>query len=297
MSAESLNAQIIADYDSFQVGSYMNVATGALYAFEYVVTFDREVNLFWKRKITMASVLFIANRYLALVTRFMGFPYPIEDQNAPNTSHGLVRSFAILHPWDMSISWKLVLRAALSQNNQETFKMRFIVARSTAMAADLLVLAITWKATFKASREGIRALGGQRTSLSTVLFKNGVIYFMTLLIINILHLSFTLLSIGSSNLVISGNASSMIFFVEPLTAILVSRFLIDLQEANNAMLDQGSLASMGSLAFNRFVGSLGSSLPAPLEDFTSASEPTGIHEDDQHMEEGGDETVDTSHIE
>ena len=49
-----------------------------------------------------------------------------------------------------------------------------------------------------------------------------------------------------------------------LTAILISRFLMDLQEANNATTHQHShISSIGSLNFNRFIGSLGSSLPAP----------------------------------
>ena len=68
--------------------------------------------------------------------------------------------------------------------------------------------------------------------------------------------------------------------VDSLTAILVSRFLIDLQEANNALMHQGSLASMDSLAFNRFVGSLGAPLPAPL-----AFEPPSVSENDEQPEE------------
>ena len=38
----------------------------ALFAYEYMVAFDREVDLFWKRKLTIATVLFIANRYVPL---------------------------------------------------------------------------------------------------------------------------------------------------------------------------------------------------------------------------------------
>lgn len=40
----------------------------AFLGFEYLVTFDREVELFWKRKFTGASVLFLLNRYLPLLT-------------------------------------------------------------------------------------------------------------------------------------------------------------------------------------------------------------------------------------
>ena len=47
-----------------------------------------------------------------------------------------------------------------------------VMSRGALILADLLVLAITWKATFKASRYNIRDLG-QRTSLSTILFRDG----------------------------------------------------------------------------------------------------------------------------
>ncbi len=51
-----------------------------------------------------------------------------------------------------------------------------------------------------------------------------------------------------------------------LTTILVSRFLMDLQEANSAMTHQHSqISSMSSLNFGRVIGSLGSLLPAPGE--------------------------------
>ena len=38
----------------------------ALLLFEYALTLDREVAMFWKRKATGASVLFLSNRYISL---------------------------------------------------------------------------------------------------------------------------------------------------------------------------------------------------------------------------------------
>ncbi|KAI0722633.1 hypothetical protein C8Q76DRAFT_719563 [Earliella scabrosa] len=139
-----------------------------------------------------------------------------------------------------------------------------IIARGGLMMADILVLAITWRATratLKAGRD-IRALG-QATSLSAILFQYGEM----LLAINILHLVLTLLSTFQDV-----QRSRVTLLSEPLTAILVSRFLLDLQKANNAMAHQESLASISSLNFHsRFIGSLGSSLPVPDFTFTSRS--------------------------
>ncbi len=64
-----------------------------------------------------------------------------------------------------------------------------------------------------------------------------------------------------------------------MTAILISRFLIDLQEANNGKHHQHSLSSVqlgqiATLDFNRVVGSLCSSLAAPGEASTEHNPPT-----------------------
>ena len=51
-----------------------------------------------------------------------------------------------------------------------------------------------------------------------------------------------------------------------ITAILVSRFLMDLQEANNAACQSHSQPSaISNLCFNRVIGSIGSTLGEPVE--------------------------------
>ena len=40
----------------------------AFFIYEYLITFDREVNLFWSRPKSVATVLFIANRYAFLLS-------------------------------------------------------------------------------------------------------------------------------------------------------------------------------------------------------------------------------------
>ena len=81
-----------------------------------------------------------------------------------------------------------------------------------------------------------------------------------------------------------------------ITAILISRFLIDLQEANADSQQQRSLSSVGTLDFNRFVGSISLSLPAPdmfaaaeVGTRSAASEseetiPNSTHQDDEPPE-------------
>ncbi|KAI0722681.1 hypothetical protein C8Q76DRAFT_719744 [Earliella scabrosa] len=295
-------AGLIASYGSFQSSCYFAVAGAAFLAYEYTVTFDLEVNLFWSRKLSMASILFGINRYLSLVGAVMNCPIPLPATLSDTTCASLQYTTAAIHytqylPWALfsalrvfvltSRRWSLAsivfllslappvlnfvdlgfttvlnddyecgLNYSLTTVTENAFT---IVSRTGLILSDLLVLAVTWNATYRHSRE-MKALG-QRASLSDILFRNGVKYFVMLMITNVLHLVFSLLSIAS-NATQQNAGSSITILSEPLTAVLVSRFLIELQEANESMKHQESLASLRSLNLNGFVGSVGSSMPA-----------------------------------
>ena len=57
----------------------LSVHVLGLLAYEYMITFDREVNLFWRQKITMASILFGINRYLPLAVTIINLPYSVPN--------------------------------------------------------------------------------------------------------------------------------------------------------------------------------------------------------------------------
>ncbi|RPD55564.1 hypothetical protein L227DRAFT_566527 [Lentinus tigrinus ALCF2SS1-6] len=62
MSSSTDTAQIVALYDTL-----MSIDTPiALVLYDYFLTFDLEVELFWRRKFTGASVLFALNRYMMI---------------------------------------------------------------------------------------------------------------------------------------------------------------------------------------------------------------------------------------
>ncbi|TFK91440.1 hypothetical protein K466DRAFT_660053 [Polyporus arcularius HHB13444] len=83
------------------------------------------------------------------------------------------------------------------------------------------------------SRGAVRGiLQSTRLSLSDVLFNDGTIYFIVLFALNILHLVLTLTALAVSG---GDGASYVTIFTTPLTAILISRFLLDLQETNQAV--------------------------------------------------------------
>ncbi|PIL25527.1 hypothetical protein GSI_12414 [Ganoderma sinense ZZ0214-1] len=106
-------------------------------------------------------------------------------------------------------------------------------------------------------------------TFSSVLLRDGTIYFVVLLILNCLHLTLTLLAYNPA----FQDASYLPSFTEPITAILVSRFLLDLQYANHKSVGMTCSESSThhadsrrdgsgsvSLTFERFVGSIGTSI-------------------------------------
>lgn len=57
-------------------------AVTALLAYEYLLTLTREIALFWKRRLTGASVLFFLNRYIVLALHIFNFAIagPVSDK-------------------------------------------------------------------------------------------------------------------------------------------------------------------------------------------------------------------------
>ncbi|KAM5539600.1 hypothetical protein V8D89_006709 [Ganoderma adspersum] len=64
--ADSELSQLIDALQSSIVANQCGVATVVLYIYDFTITFPREVELFWGRRFTGASLLFLLNRYLNL---------------------------------------------------------------------------------------------------------------------------------------------------------------------------------------------------------------------------------------
>ncbi|KAI0707182.1 hypothetical protein C8Q76DRAFT_860360 [Earliella scabrosa] len=239
MADDSHTSQLVDIAQSILLQNYFSAAAVVLIFYEYAITFNKEVELFWRRKITLASVLFLVNRYVPLAVNVLYSPYP----GAPSTHQCVEGCAALLYIAEM-LSIFQYLPWALT-----------IITRTCLITCDLLVIGITWKATFALNRE-LKGIAISRMGFSGVLFRDGVIYFIVLLILNVLHLTFSLLS--SSDF--EKKRSSLFTLLEPMNAILISRFLLNLQEANNAFYHHSSSSTIDNIRFNRVLGSLGSSL-------------------------------------
>ncbi|RPD68276.1 hypothetical protein L226DRAFT_347266 [Lentinus tigrinus ALCF2SS1-7] len=65
---------------SFVADSYCEVAAATLLFFEYFVHLPQEIDLFWKGRLTGASVLFLSNRYLSLLAQVLNLKNPLSDK-------------------------------------------------------------------------------------------------------------------------------------------------------------------------------------------------------------------------
>ncbi|EIW59955.1 uncharacterized protein TRAVEDRAFT_47251 [Trametes versicolor FP-101664 SS1] len=254
----------------------------SLLAYEYVITFDQEVTLFWKRKKTGATVLFLAIRYLTLLSYdFLGTATfaPMSDQKVQfvvslcqypfwaafsglralalsrlNWPLAVVVFVLALAPLGMNL-WPMILNQISGTNipilgcgadgslttrqaliGISAHCISVIVSRASLIVADMLVVIVTWMSW----RKGMsHAVAGMVPTLSNILMYNGTIYFLVVVICNAVHLTLTVISITTPLTQVS-EATAL---TDPLTAILICRFLLALQHANRATVDGNTVSA------------------------------------------------------
>lgn len=130
----------------------------------------------------------------------------------------------------------------------QTYNQLILASRACAIAADVIVLAVTWIHTYRTRKAAHR--GVFKTGLTTLLARDGTIFFVLLLALNIMQM--TIKSVGGP---MTNFAST---FTPPVAGILISRFMLNLRHIYY-------LQSMGITA--SFIGNLG----APLYDVADES--------------------------
>ncbi|KAJ3476720.1 hypothetical protein NLI96_g10968 [Meripilus lineatus] len=132
-----------------------------------------------------------------------------------------------------------------------------IASRCAAILTDILVICITWQNTSSLRITAQKA--ATKITLTTLLIRDGTIYFFFLLVLNIVSLVFD--TIPSSR-VLNFGGSVITNLVAAVSSILISRFILDLRGIY-ASGNQESDKAMSSVKFAaRITGNLG----APLED-------------------------------
>ncbi|OBZ67950.1 hypothetical protein A0H81_12103 [Grifola frondosa] len=112
--------------------------------------------------------------------------------------------------------------------------------RASAVLADAAVLAFTWNKTFRLKAEASEA--GVKTSFASILMRDGTIYFLTLLVLNIVDMVVNRLFVGEFIYPLST-------WIAVMTAILMCRFMLDLHEVESSLSGDSQARSVATLVF------------------------------------------------
>ncbi|RPD53358.1 hypothetical protein L227DRAFT_658258 [Lentinus tigrinus ALCF2SS1-6] len=243
MSSDTDASDLVAVFSDLYTGEYCNIATSgvfsamsahpqldlslglaaALFIYEVLITLDREVACFWtsKQSKSGARLLFLANKWISVIVSAMAFAQMANlSSDKGFTQYGYNLQGFLFPPFGCTVIDD-------TTESLQTKCVLLYISRIPLIVADTLLICITWSKLI--SREALRGIGqSKRLSLSDVLLRDGTIYFVVLFVMNVLHFSLSLaaLAIGADG------ASNVSIFTAPITAILISRFLLQLQEAD-----------------------------------------------------------------
>ncbi|KAI1782490.1 hypothetical protein LXA43DRAFT_905611 [Ganoderma leucocontextum] len=279
-------------------------------SFRYLTGTADEVELFWKKDVNGASVLFFLTRYVVLFYNLsiLWFWWPFTETVSlryleaiqtigilcyvPWGAFSALRVFALTGGewyiaaivfllsmgtvainfavfWWFGVAidpvWGLPSGNFNTTGPQHQVSFLIIISRGSLIVADLIVIIVTWLATYDTAAMAHGVFSREGTIVSFLLLRDGTIYFVLMVAINVMHLAFS----TSSVLVAagSGNVSDVTQFSEPLTAIiLVSRFMLNLQETRRRTAGVSGSRNGPSSNFDRIVGSIGESLGPGIVD-------------------------------
>ncbi|KAI9000922.1 hypothetical protein BD414DRAFT_405632, partial [Trametes punicea] len=175
------------------VEEHCDIAAFVLVFYEYTITFDREVALVWGKKLTGATILFVLNRYLALLK------YPICIVGLQPISDAVRNICSLLTCMQLAAfsrlrvyaiaqqSWPMALVVAvldasgvkhcyitINRGSTANYPLPIgllIATRVSAILTDVLILLITWWQTYDLRR--LTPQTSMRVSLGSLLLRDG----------------------------------------------------------------------------------------------------------------------------
>ncbi|KAI0365831.1 hypothetical protein BV20DRAFT_706254 [Pilatotrama ljubarskyi] len=272
MSSSDGMAAIVDLYQAEFTAQCLGIAITTLLFYEILVSLDAEIWLMWRNPKSLASILFLMNRYIILLDFVLSLATisPMSDLFAAVRVYALSRS-------KLLYGTTLVLGLA-------PFVEGLSVTPHFPPANYPPPANCTWTGSYNVQMSVaynhvnlLRTTDGlERPSLYRVCLQNGSVYFCVLLSLTIVDITFRLLQITLADLFGQGNYVAEL--IDPLSAILTSRFLLDLRAANEKLTAGGSSVTAGSLHF------AGADIHSGrLEPFLSFSEDTsgpGLYDDE-----------------
>ncbi|KAM5532021.1 hypothetical protein V8D89_014272 [Ganoderma adspersum] len=261
-SQEALQERIVDYYANTELFNYTDLAVFVVIVFEHVMTFDREVHFAWGCKPSWARCIFLLNRYLSIMeylvvlgpllptvntfscvflTKLMQILqvilyivwaafsgtriYAISARNRSVTS---VVVFLALVP---AVTNAYVITATPVAVTPDgcmsgmdfsviTWITLSVATRSCMIVSDAIVIIVTWIKTWSTIRIAKRLR--VQMSFTSLVLKEGILYFCIALSLNIVQIVFDFVEVGRYSLILP--------FLNVFTPVLVSRFFLDLDD-------------------------------------------------------------------
>ncbi|KAI0670307.1 hypothetical protein C8Q78DRAFT_1079284 [Trametes maxima] len=261
-SQEEVVEFIVQSIAEFFVVNYIDLAAFALLVFDYVITFDNEVRFAWCRKYSWAKIIFLFNRYLSIALYFLSLGPLLPTNSLLRRVHSwhyvaaasvltftlLVSSCKVLNYTMQTVTvllygvWAafsglrvyaisgrnwivtvVVLLLALvppmfTSGHLDRFLRVSVMTRGCLLISEGIVITVTWIKTYHTARS---AVGGQ-VSFTTLVLREGMLYFCVVFVLNVVQIAFTFAEGGTFALIL--------VFLNVLIPILISRWYFDLDD-------------------------------------------------------------------
>ncbi|KAH9939942.1 hypothetical protein B0H21DRAFT_755571 [Amylocystis lapponica] len=301
--AQALNALIATKYNEMMLANFCAVAATTLLFYDYAVTFSREVKCIWGRKFTLATVLFLLNRYLTILNRILMVVDMLPWQSLPQATADKaaftsLRMYAIwakdwrvlvgvaflgLVPPIVNIYYYTTLKIVstpppfvgcgeyveLSTLASDIYTVPVAYFNCVfAVASDAIVLILTWTKTWAIRKEFSRFKFVDVPTFSELLLRDGTTLF-TLNVVNLVAIKYQAFG-------------SIPALTGVLSSILISRFLLNLREVYlSGHGTDGSTTLPSKISTARFASAFAGNLGAPLQDAAFDSEETASEEEER----------------
>ncbi|KAI1784391.1 hypothetical protein LXA43DRAFT_1101431 [Ganoderma leucocontextum] len=246
MSAAPVSAQ---DLSFLYTDVYCVYAACAILVYDWFLCLGQEVRFIWNwhSKVTSSSLVYALSRYAMLIEALLAVAtaYPMSDLlmvvdwlfgdyvgpgGYLNTGNNCVRR--ILCPACLrTVKQEQMVVGdnhpfGTTANGDDHFH---VVWRGSQLAAELLVVGITWWYSYQSyrMRKGIK-LG---KTISSLLIYNGSLYFLFLATLYVLGIIFLTASVPNTILNVADGLSE---FYDPITSILVCRFMLELRQFDSS---------------------------------------------------------------
>ncbi|KAJ3486505.1 hypothetical protein NLI96_g4200 [Meripilus lineatus] len=273
--------------------------------YDITLSIPREVDCIWKRRPSFVTSLYVVRRYgtplqyiLGLAVEFwISISVRVYDANSilllmssagttrrDNVLHCetqyMIPAFSSLRVWAISNKrWPpfvvvlvpslvvpvINIVASNSQSRINRSHLLSFVSRGASIIVDILVVAITWIKTADIRKMANKA--NTKVSLPVMFPRDGTVYFLILLAMNIVCLVSDAVSLGQAS---DFGPTAIIDIQDAISSVLISHFILDLRSVYSSR-GISNPTAMSSVRFaTQAVGNLGAPLLETSTWFTSA---------------------------